>query len=189
MEYISLYLFILQTICFVFMYVKNVEFLAFILFLVMHILLLFQYLSLNRNGNVITIIPFIIMKWDGKLPLDVFFLISWGLLLTALSFLVSTYSRLQNAYTSVGKSVNLGDKKNYKTKNYLKQYIICSTFFLWILVGCETIDFSTVLINQRLKNSNNLLLLTTYLSLITSSISVYLSNHFGNEMKIITTPI
>ena len=196
MEYFtSISLFVLQTVCFIFMYQKNVEFLSFILILVMHIFLLFQYLSLSRNGNIISIVPFIIMGWDGKVPLDILFIISWGLLLTSISFLVNTYHRLQNMYTSVGKSVNLGDKKNYKIKNNLKKSIIFGTLFLWVLFCCETIKFSPISYSVRFladameKSSNNLLLSTTYLSLITSSISVYLSNNFSNAMKIISSPV
>lgn len=194
----SFSLLLLQIICFVFMYNKNAEFLSLILLLVVHLLFLLQFVSLNQNGLYVTVLPFFFLGWNGKLPLSILFIASWILLLTTFSIFINTYCRIRGVYTSIGKEVHLGSRRNYKMKENVKISIICGTIFLWVLFGCEIIRIPPSTFQNKLfssfyqavqKSSNNLILLTSCLSLIISSSSIVLAQQWESTMKIITTPI
>lgn len=195
MAYITSFaLLLLQIICFSFMYNKKSEFLSLILILVLHVLFLLQFVSLNRNGIYFTIFPYIFFGWDGKVPLSIIFILSWILLLTAIAIFVDTYRRLHGAYRSIDKEVDLGDRMNYQWKENVKISILCSTAIMWIIFGYEIITTSVLLQNNFFysiyramqKSSTNLIIMTSFLSLFTTSGSVYLANQFNNKMNIIT---
>lgn len=192
----------LQIICFVFMYNKKAEFLSIILLLALHVIFLLQFVTLNRNGLYVTVLPFLLLGWDGRLPLSVLFVISWILLLTTFAIFVNTYRRLHGTYGSIDKEVDLGDRINYTLKENVKRSVLFSTIIMWVLFGYEIIGASMIshLVRQNQnrylnqlywsvqKSSNNVILFTSCLSLTTTSFSIYLADQFDKKMNVITNP-
>jgi hypothetical protein len=128
---------------------------------------------------MMTIIPYNILGWDGKIPLKLIFIISWSLLLVANSILINTFRILHTKYSEYGKEVNLGDPNNYNLKDNLKISMICSTILLWGLLVFPFI-FS--------QGRNEQMVFLSGVTLMTSSISIYLSQKLGNNTKTISTP-
>jgi hypothetical protein len=124
-----------------------------------------------------TIIPYNIFGWDGKIPLKIIFLMSWTLLLVANSILINTYRVLHRKFSEYGSAINLGDPKNYNMKDNLKTLMICNTILLW---GLLLYPFNI--------NKNEIMLVLSITTLTISSVSVYLSQQLGNNTKTITTP-
>jgi hypothetical protein len=124
---------------------------------------------------MMTIIPYNIFGWDGKIPLRIIFLISWSLLLVANSILINTFRILHSKYSEYGKEIDLGDPKNYNLKDNLKISMICSTILLWGLLFFPS-------------NEDRMMMALSIIALTTSSISIYLSQQLGNNTKTISTP-
>lgn len=198
MKYV--YMLVAYILCIVYMYYDNTEYICFILFIVLHIFLLFIFFSSGAGksiGQMVTVLPFNFVVWDGKVPLSFIFLVGWALLLVANSILINTYRVLHAAFGTVGKPVDLGDPKNYILKKYLKITMIISTIFLWMLFTFNFINklprniingnqtrFDKI-INQIKDKS---LIIISINTIFFASLSIYLSQQLASKTKTITTP-
>ena len=195
-QYVSI--FVAYVLCCVFMYKPNTEYVCFILFLVLHIIFLILFFSSGVGmGNMVRVLPFELVIWNGYIPISMIFIIGWILELVANSILIQTYRVLHSTFGTVGKPVDLGDPKNYNLKDNLKKTMIISTFFLSLLFTFN--NNSNLLIvnpksridkifNQIIKSKNNILVIITVGTLVFSSLSVYFAQILGGNTKTIATP-
>lgn len=198
-----IFLFIAYILCFIFLEKTNTEYICYILFLVLHIFLLTLFISSGMAkgiGNMITVIPFNILMWDGKVPINIIFILGWALLFVATSILINTYRVLHKAFSSIDKPIDLGDFKNYTIKEHLKIFMIVSTILLWVLftfnvINTDYVNFSnkksriSYIIDQFIKAKNNILIFVSFGTLVLSSSSVFLSQQLSiNTMTITTQP-
>ena len=178
---IYLSLFTTYLLCFLFLYSTNTEYLCLILLLLLNLFLLlffYYHFIINKNSFLptITMIPYMILGWNGKIPLYVIFLITWSLLFIANTMLINTYRKLHSKFSSMN-SIDLGSLKHYNDKNYLKLFMIITTLLLFILI---TLSFT------NLPLDNNIKLLLSILSLVISSICIFLSNKIAKNTNIIS---
>lgn len=180
-----IYVLVLYVICFVYMFKGKTEYISFIILISLNIFSLLFVFTLKGTGSKLTLIPFHILLWDGTIPLKIIYIISWFLLLVANAILINTYRLLHSKYSIVGKSVDLGDPKNYRIKDGLKTTIILNIIFLWILFISITLIDNISFYN---KETNIFKLFVSIGSLSLSSINIYQSKTLANNTKIITTP-
>jgi hypothetical protein len=183
-------------LCFLFLQKKNSEYMCLILFLVLHILLFFLFVTdaMKGVGIFITIIPFSSSLWNGKISTNLIFEISWTLLLISHSLLINTYRVLHKAFLVVGKSIDLGDVSNYSLKDNLKVFMITTTVFLWMLILINIFDYNstTSQTSSKMKRlwfitKNNTAITVSVGALVFSSLSVYYSQLLMKRTSIITT--
>jgi hypothetical protein len=138
-----------------------------------------------------------IFGWDGKIPLRIIFIISLILLVIANSLLINTYRLLHAQYEKVGKPIDLGDPKNYSTKDTLKITMICNTILLWILLiysEYKTIqiklpqNYFGMFLDDVNKGINNQKIFFSTISIMFSCLNIYLSNKLAKNTKTISTP-
>jgi hypothetical protein len=124
-------LIIAYILCFIFINIENTEQISIYLFLILHILFLFIYFFTKNNG-AITIPqrgnPFGI-PYKMNIPLVFIFAIGWILILVSLSLVINTFRILHNKYYP--DPINFG--RNIFLKEIIKNIWIASTVLLWIL--------------------------------------------------------
>jgi hypothetical protein len=143
-----------------------------------------------------TIIPYRIFGWDGRVPLKSIFIVSWILLMVANSLLINTYRILYTQYAKVEQPIDLGDPKNYITKDRLKITMICNTILLWILliyseyVGEKSQTKPSQYVSMIYKGFeiNNQMVFLSAISITFSCLNIYLSDKLSKNTNKISTP-
>jgi hypothetical protein len=171
-EHISISL--LYLLCFIFMFKKNTEHLCFILLLVLNVFLFIMLLSLKSPAKIF-LLPQRFL--DVQVSMNFLFIIPWVFIITANSQLVNTYRVIHKASESTGKTIKLGNNAVYKDN--LKIFLIFST----ISIGLIYISIFNYIQNEKY---NSIVILIGIISLISSIISLYISNNLANRTELIS---
>lgn len=141
----AIVIFVLYVLCFSFMdsaRYPNTEQLSIGMFLGMHIVLLLYFLiAAKRNPTAIATAGFCVIQlptflrqyWSGTIPIAPIFVISWILMIAAMSLFVQMYVKLKARFTKNSRPVDLGGNGHVEQKESIKRMLIANTVLLWIL--------------------------------------------------------
>jgi hypothetical protein len=117
----------------------NTEQLCIGMFLGLHVVL-FLYFLLAANGRIpsarlcLIDLPSILRSyWSGQIQLAPIFIISWILMLAAMSIFVQMYMKLHARFAKDNRPVDLGGNGHVQQKESVKQMLIANTVLLWVL--------------------------------------------------------
>lgn len=142
----AIVIFVLYVLCFSFMdsaRYPNTEQLSIGMFLGMHIVLLLYFLiAAKRNPTAIATAGFCAIQlpkflrqyWSGTIPIAPIFMISWILMIAAMSLFVQMYVKLKARFTKNSRPVDLGGNGHVEQKESIKSMLIANTVLLWILM-------------------------------------------------------
>ena len=141
-KFYAIVLFVLYVLCFVYMdsvRYPNTEQLCIGMFLGLHVVL-FLYFLLAAKGRIpsarlcLIDVPSILRSyWSGQIQLAPIFIISWILMLAAMSIFVQMYMKLHARFAKDNRPVDLGGNGHVQQKESIKQMLIANTVLLWVL--------------------------------------------------------
>jgi hypothetical protein len=144
-SFYAIVLFVTYVLCFVYMDSErypNTEQLCIGMFLGLHIIFLLYFLLAAKNQPsamstaricLIDLPSAMRAYWSGTVSLAPIFIISWILMIAAMSLFVQMYMRLHARFTKDNRPVDLGGNGHVQQKESIKQMLITNTVLLWVL--------------------------------------------------------
>jgi len=151
----AIVLFVLYVLCFVYMdsaRYPNTEQLSIGMFLGLHIILFLYFLIAARTYPAATAtagfcaiqLPKVLRQyWSGTISIAPIFVISWVLMIAAMSLFVQMYVKLKARFTKDSRPVDLGGNGHVQQKESIKSMLIANTVLLWILTYSTFGTFTT----------------------------------------------
>jgi hypothetical protein len=170
-----LFMMVLYILCFIYIFSLRTEYVCLILLICLNLFYVLLFLS-DINKSVL------IQIFIYKIPVRIIILLLWLLLMVSNNWLINTFRILRAKFTNSDTGIDLGSKKNHKTKNQIILLLVCSVILLLFL------HLLSISVLPTLNPATNVLtLIIIVVCLILTSITIHLNDELSSNTRIITT--